>query len=66
MWAALFLIGWAQAAINFLLWLHLLPAPSRPGSYGIWRVVAWIALLAAIGYCGERIVGRVWGRAHRW
>jgi hypothetical protein len=65
LWALLVALGWAQALINFVFWLHFINpiyviAPFKAGV-----ALLLIIVTAAIGYTIGSILGVLWNRIHR-
>jgi hypothetical protein len=64
-WALLIALGWAQVAIDFVLWLHMIKPFMAIEAFSLGRAVGLIAFTAAFGYVLGWLFAVLWNRAHR-
>ena len=62
-WAGLVLIGWAQAVMNFVFWLHFMEPPFRVAAFSGSRAAALVAVTAVVGYVLGAISAELWNAA---
>lgn len=65
LWALLVALGWAQAVIDFVFWLHFLRPVYVVGSFNPGIALILIAITAAIGYAFGYLFGALWNWVHR-
>lgn len=64
-WVALIALGWAQPAIDFILWLHMIKPFVAVEAFGIGRAVGLVIVTSAIGYVMGWLFALLWNWAHR-
>jgi hypothetical protein len=64
-WAALVALGWAQAIVNFVFWMHMIKPVYVIGSFNVWIALILIAVTGAIGYVGGFVLAVLWSWLHR-
>lgn len=64
-WSVLVALGWAQAVIDFILWLHFITMPVQIGAFGAGRALGLIVVTAAVGYVGGYAIAAIWNYVHR-
>ena len=65
LWALLVALGWAQAVIDFVFWLHFLRPVYVVGPFNPGIALILIAITAAIGYAFGYLFGALWNWVHR-
>ena len=65
LWAALVALGWAQAIINFVFWMHFIKPIYVIGEFRAWIALVLIAVTATIGYIMGCILATLWNWIHR-
>jgi hypothetical protein len=64
-WAAFVALGWAQAIVNFVFWMHMIKPVYVIGSFNFWIALILIAVTGAIGYIGGFALAALWSWLHR-
>ena len=64
-WAVVVALGWAQAIIDFVFWIHMIKPVYVIGPFSIWIALMLIAVTGAIGYIGGFVLASLWNWLHR-
>ena len=65
LWSILVALGWAQALIDFLFWIHFIKPVYVIESFDAGRALLLIAITSAIGYAFGYTFAILWNRLHR-
>jgi hypothetical protein len=65
MWAAFIALGWAQAIIDFVFFIHMIKPVYMIGPFILWIALTLIAVTGAIGYIGGFVLAALWNWLHR-
>jgi hypothetical protein len=64
-WVAFIALGWAQAIIDFVLWIHMIKPVYVIGPFNILIALILIAVTGAFGYAGGFVLATLWNWLHR-
>lgn len=59
-WASFVALGWAQAIVNFVLWMHMIKPVYVVAPFSLWIAVILIAVTGAMGYFGGFVLAALW------
>lgn len=63
-WAAFIALGWAQAILNFVFWMHMIKPVYVIGPFNVWTALILVAVTGAIGYVGGFALAALWNWLH--
>jgi hypothetical protein len=64
-WSIFVAVGWAQAIVNFVFWMHMIKPVYVIGQFSSWIALILIAVSGAIGYIGGFVLAALWNWLHR-
>lgn len=64
-WSILVALGWAQALVDFKLWVHMVSMPIVVKAFDFSTAVTLIVIAAIIGCVAGYIFALIWNRMHR-
>ncbi len=65
LWSLLVALHWAQAVIDFVLWMHFIKPVYVVEDFGVGRALILIAVTSTVGYAVGYCFGLIWNRVHR-
>lgn len=65
LWSLLVALHWAQAVIDFVLWMHFIKPVYVVEDFGVGRALILIAITSAVGFAVGYCFGLIWSRVHR-
>lgn len=65
LWAALLALGWAQAIINFVFWMHMIKPIYVVEEFRLRIAVILVAVTSCTGYLMGSILAALWNWLHR-
>lgn len=64
-WAILVALGWAQALVDFVLWMHMINLPYVVKAFDLSAAATLVVITALVGYALGYLYARIWNRVHR-
>lgn len=63
-WSILIALGWAQALVDFKLWVHMINVPIVVKSFELSTAVTLVVVTSIVGYIVGHVFARIWNRMH--
>lgn len=63
-WVVFVALGWAQAIVDFVFWMHMIKPVYVIGPFNFWIALILIAVTGAIGYFGGFVLATLWNWLH--
>lgn len=64
-WSGLVAAGWAQAVVDFVLWLHFIKLPVAIQPFDIRLAAMLVVLTALVGFVVGWVFAVLWNRVHQ-
>ncbi|MDE1919778.1 MAG: hypothetical protein KGH56_03785 [Patescibacteria group bacterium] len=64
-WSILVALGWAQAIVDFVLWMHMINLPYVVKPFDLSAAVTLVLITTLAGYVFGYIFAKIWNRMHR-
>lgn len=64
-WSVLIALGWAQALVDFKLWMHMVSVPVVIKAFDLTTAIMLIIIATIVGYVVGYLYARIWNRVHR-
>ena len=64
-WALLVAVGWAQAILNFVLWMHFIKPIYLVEPFDIGTAALLVVVTAFVGFVIAFLFGMLWNHLHR-
>jgi len=64
-WSLLVALGWAQALIDFILWMHMVTLPYVVKAFDLTAATTLVIVTAIAGYIFGNVFAGIWNRMHR-
>lgn len=65
LWSLLVALGWAQAVIDFIFWMHFINPVYVVGPFNAVTALILVTVTALIGFAAGWSFGIVWNRIHK-
>ena len=63
-WSIFVALGWAQALVDFKLWVHMVSVPVVVKAFDLSAVATLIIISTVIGYIVGYVFALIWNRMH--
>ncbi|MFA5998303.1 MAG: hypothetical protein WC814_02870 [Candidatus Paceibacterota bacterium] len=64
-WSLLVAFGWAQALVDFVLWMHMINLPYVVTAFDLSAATTLVVITALFGCVLGYFYARIWNRVHR-
>lgn len=65
LWSLLVALGWAQAVIDFIFWMHFIKPVYVVGPFNVLTALILVAVTALVGFAVGYTFAAVWNRVHK-